>query len=241
MLGQKPLRPKIKTLVFKTFSTLKNRDTTEFKKLFSAVPQNMTNAFVLSQLDILAPLSEIINNDIPIYKIEIKDLNEFNYKIPEQKKSTRSYRIDVLFKLSENSYKGLSFIMKRDSNDWLYDGQYDISALSGTHYLNCSRNKNSDTIIDRVTGNKFFLDREHIWITGINSSDKVIWTIRPNSVFDDNPELKYYRTNNPQIDNFFFHRIWRDKMVTEIYITYNNSQCWRLNQDTGVTECLGQD
>lgn len=207
------------------------------------MPQNLDKAFLISQLDIIKPLlSPILTQKVSVYRIESNRVSE---EIPEKegaKNGPGVYQIDLLFKLSQHSFKGLSFRVKRDSNVWLYDGQHDFATLSGTHYLWCSRNKIiCDTLIDRITGNKYFLDKDHIWITAINSERKLLWKVNPRTEFNLAPEMKNYRTDNPHIIYFSFNRMWADKTVCEIAVGYNNSQSWRLNQETGEYTFVGQD
>jgi len=89
LFGQSPTEPIIRDLVAKALFTLNNHDTTEFKKLFVGIPKNMTGIFFLSQLDIIQPqLSEI--SSLPIYKIEIIDISNLDYRNQIKKKVNTS-------------------------------------------------------------------------------------------------------------------------------------------------------
>ncbi len=133
--------------------------------------------------------------------------------------------------------------MKKEAENWFYDGRYDFATLSGTN-LWCSINPiRSDTIFDRITGSIFFIDKDRNTIIGFDKFGKVLWTTNPRLEIDSfaNGVFKDYRTDNPYIDYFSFIREWGEKTLSKIRIGYNNSQFGNINQETGFFEFGGQD
>jgi hypothetical protein len=94
----------------------------------------------------------------------------------------------------------------------------------------------SDTLIDAVTGVKFILDKDRIYVKAVDKSGKQLWKTDPAV---DN-KLEEYRVKRPLIVYFHFMKA-RMTGLEVIGITYNNSQFGYLDKKTGALQFEGQD
>jgi hypothetical protein len=97
--------------------------------------------------------------------------------------------------------------------------------------------RNCDSIIDSVSGNKFYLDSSKIFITAVDSKGKLLWKTDP---WKDN-NLMEYRVNRPIIVYFNFASSKDSAHKKEIGISYNNSQFGRIELISGKFTFRGQD
>jgi hypothetical protein len=94
-----------------------------------------------------------------------------------------------------------------------------------------------DTLIDNLTGSKFYLDTNKIYVYAFDKSGKLLWKTDP---WKDN-NLMEYRVKRPIIRFFEFeNNKWTDS-VEVIGIGYNNSQFGYLDKLTGKFTFHGQD
>jgi len=98
-----------------------------------------------------------------------------------------------------------------------------------SHYIEKDRIK-KDTLTDTITGNKFIIDKERIFITTINKKGKVLWKTDP---FVDS-KLSEYRIKRPTI-------VYFELTPGFLNISYNNSQFGYIEIDTGKFIFAGQD
>lgn len=101
------------------------------------------------------------------------------------------------------------------------------------HYLEKDNIKH-DTLVDKINGTKFIIDKQRIYVSAVNKSGKLLWRTDPAS---DN-KLEEYRTKRPIIIFFSFNSE-QGKQVIEIQ--YNNSQAGYLDKETGKFYFRGQD
>jgi hypothetical protein len=112
--------------------------------------------------------------------------------------------------------------------------------------FNCKNNKSSpnqitspykDTLIDNLTGSRYYLDTAQIYIYAFDQFGKLQWKTDP---WKDN-SLMEYRVKRPKILYFRFRKDeWTDS-VEVIAILYNNSQFGYLDKLTGKFKFQGQD
>ena len=115
-----------------------------------------------------------------------------------------------------------------------------IPTISKGQYIGLNTQKDrilKDTLIDNLTGAKYIIDKERIYITAIDKNGKQIWKTDP--VVDAN--LEEYRVKRPVIIYFVFDRDKSDNNKEVIAIAYNNSQFGYLNKLTGKFDFTGQD
>ena len=94
-----------------------------------------------------------------------------------------------------------------------------------------------DTLIDNLTGSRFYLDTAQIYVYAFDQSGKLIWKTDP---WKDN-NLMVYRVKRPIIRFFKFeNNKWTDS-IEVIGIGYNNSQFGYLDKLTGKFSFQGQD
>lgn len=103
------------------------------------------------------------------------------------------------------------------------------------HYIDKSHIK-QDTLIDKVSGMKFILDKNRIYVTAIDKSGKQLWKTDPAV---DN-KLEEYRVKRPVIVYFSFGKD-RTGQNQVIDISYNNSQFGYLDKKSGHFYFDGQD
>ena len=103
-----------------------------------------------------------------------------------------------------------------------------LPEITNAQYIEGSRLSNQikiDTLIDTLTGRKFILDKERIYITAINRRGKVIWRTDP--VIDS--KIKPYRHARPIIVYFAFSKDTKEI----INISYSNSMFGVLKKENG--------
>jgi hypothetical protein len=94
-----------------------------------------------------------------------------------------------------------------------------------------------DTLVDNVSGYKYIVDRERIYIAAIDKFGKLIWKTDPAT---DN-KLDEYRVKRPTLVYFGFGSAKTKYNYEVIWIRYNNSQFGYLNKFTGEFHFSGQD
>ena len=105
-----------------------------------------------------------------------------------------------------------------------------------SHYIEKDRIK-TDTLIDKITGVSYIIDKKRIYIKAIDKSGKELWKTDPAV---DN-KLEEYRVKRPTIVYFSFKsdKFTGNKEV--IAISYNNSQFGYLDKKNGHFQFEGQD
>jgi hypothetical protein len=94
-----------------------------------------------------------------------------------------------------------------------------------------------DTLIDNLTGSRFYLDTSQIYVYAFDLFGKLLWKTDP---WKDN-NLMEYRIKRPTIRFFELESDkWTDS-VEVIGIGYNNSQFGYLDKLTGKFTFQGQD
>jgi len=93
-----------------------------------------------------------------------------------------------------------------------------------------------DTLVDKVSGTKFIVDKLRVYISAIDKNGKQLWKTDPAT----NDKLEEYRVNRPTIVYFAF-TIRKDIQKQVISIAYNNSQFGYLDENTGKFTFEGQD
>lgn len=119
--------------------------------------------------------------------------------------------------------------------------------LSILFLASCSLNRQSnnkedtspykDTLIDKSSGIKFYLDTLSINIYAFDKEDKLLWKTDP---WKDN-KLMEYRVKRPKIVYFNFVKNEISNNIEVIGIAYNNSQFGHLDKLTGKFIFGGQD
>lgn len=95
----------------------------------------------------------------------------------------------------------------------------------------------SELLIDSLTGTKFFLDENHIFITAVNSVSDTLWRTDPYTDMN----LEPYRVKRPIIVKYSFLNNERTDFKEVIGIAYNNTVFGTINNETGEFIFYGQD
>jgi len=106
-----------------------------------------------------------------------------------------------------------------------------------SHYTEKDRIK-VDTLIDNQSGDRFFIDKERIFITAIDKNGKLLWKTDP--AIDN--KLPKYRQDRPTVVYFAFGDDDRTKSKKKvIWLSYSNSKFGYLDKTTGKFTFEGQD
>jgi hypothetical protein len=104
-----------------------------------------------------------------------------------------------------------------------------------SHYTERDKIK-ADTLIDKKSGNRFFVDKERIYITAVDNKGNILWRTDP--VIDN--KIREYRTKRPTLVYFALGKDW-DKSKEVIWISYSNTQFGYLDKTNGHFTFEGQD
>lgn len=83
----------------------------------------------------------------------------------------------------------------------------------------------NDTLIDKSTGNKFFIDKKRIYITAIAKDGKQLWKTDP--AIDN--KIEKYRTDRPTIVYFGLGIDDSQEKNAVLHMVYSNTQFGYLN------------
>jgi len=93
-----------------------------------------------------------------------------------------------------------------------------------------------DTLLDKLTSNKFIVDTSRTYITAIDQQGKILW--RTNPILDN--KLEKYQTDKPTIIHFAFNNN-PTKTKEVIWISYSNTQFGYIDKGSGKFTFRGQD
>ena|ERR1700761_5645239 len=104
-----------------------------------------------------------------------------------------------------------------------------------SHYTEKSDIK-QDTLIDKISGTKFILDKDRIYISAVSKNGKQLW--KTDAATDN--KLSEYRVKRPTIVYFAFgvDNTGKNQVID---ISYNNSQFGYLDKKSGRFYFNGQD
>ncbi len=95
----------------------------------------------------------------------------------------------------------------------------------------------SEILIDKITGDKYVLDKNRIYIEAFDKSGNAKWKTNPRI----DGHLSDYREKNPTITSFHFYIDSTLEINEVIGIGNSNSQFGFIEKSNGKFEFLGQD